>query len=76
MGKDYFLKYETDRTEEPYTISEEMRKQLVSVKGLEITYEGKYHPVLIVKIPLEKLQEVRSLEGITLMESTQFQPFK
>ncbi len=63
----YFITYETSLSKPPYELSDALRKNLEAIPGLKITFgaTGKTRdPLVIAEFPEEKLDEVKSLEGI------------
>ena len=64
MEERYWIQYETDRTTPPYGLPEELRTELLGIKGLVIEYESSMLPSVIATIPKDELDKVRSLDSI------------
>jgi hypothetical protein len=60
----YFLTYKTDRKKEPYNLPDDLRKDLLSVMGLEIYNESIMQPVVIINASEDAITAVRRLELI------------
>lgn len=79
MAEKYFLKYQAQQDKPPYTLPEELKKQLLELEGLKIlsNYErGSSQPVVIVEIEKDKVEQVKSLEGVVkLFENVQLRHF-
>lgn len=62
---DYCLSYKPDLNRPPYYLPDKLRKFLKNIGELEIISEiYTDSPIIIVSLPEEKAEEVKSLEGV------------
>ncbi len=64
MADRYFVRYESPRDEEPYSLPRELKKKLGGIPDLRILLDSDIMPVLIVEASPEAIAKVESLEGI------------
>ncbi len=70
----YFIRYKPEEEKEPYHAPEELKRELKSL-GVEIQVEAEFFPDLIARIPDDKLEAVRSLEGVvSIYDDFKFEP--
>lgn len=72
--RNYFVKYDAGEQQPPYELSSELRESLLSIDGLQIPDNlnlPRSEPLLIVTMPGNKEDEVRSLEGVLYVEQGQ-----
>ncbi len=75
MEERYWVQYKTDRTTPPYRLPEELRTELLGIKGVVIDYESSMLPSVIATIPKDELDKVRSLDSIVrIYGDVQFDP--
>jgi len=79
MAEKYFLKYEAQEHKPPYALPEELKNQLLGLDGLKIISDykrGSQLPVVIVEIEKDKVEQVKSLDGVvSLDDNFQFGTF-
>ena len=61
---EYFIKYKTKQTCEPYVLPERTRKELALIDGVEVVYENAFAPIIIANIPENKVAIVKSLDSV------------
>ena len=67
MEEKYLIRYKTDRTTRPYDLPEELRTELLGIRGVVIEYEFFVLPTIIATIPKDELDRVRSLDSIVMV---------
>ncbi len=59
----YFVKYKTAQTKEPYDLPESLKKALTA-EGVKINHQSSFEPVVIVEIPNDKVDKIKSLDDV------------
>ncbi len=73
MEEKYFIEYKTDRADGPYELPEELRNELMGIKGLVIEHESSHKPVVIASLPKDELDKVKSLDSVVrVYDNVQF----
>ncbi len=74
MEEKYFIEYKTDKATN-YELPENLRSELMRIKGLVIEHESSCKPLVIVTVPKDELDKVRYLDSVVrIYEDIQFSP--
>jgi len=80
MAERYFLKFNAEQDKRPYALPEKLKDELLAMGGVQIcskNYEkGLNLPVIVIEMEKDKVDMVKSLEGVvSLYNNKQFNHF-